>query len=122
MPAQYVSPNFASLKETSVNFYRYGRLSLVLTCCVLAWGRPRLIAAENPQPDTRLTIGGFQYILHNDRLRIVDAQESVFDVCLSPVFDGKKAVIRSWKHLGPNHFEADLGEYGKALVREMHGR
>src|SRR4051812_35063578 len=90
---------------------------IALTCALSVQSDDKPAISE-----IRLSIGKFSYVLHSDRLRIVDGQDAVLDVCLSPTFDKQKQPIQSWKKAGDNHFEANLGTYGKAIVRELHGR
>ncbi|MFH0919119.1 MAG: hypothetical protein V1913_02050 [Fibrobacterota bacterium] len=65
-----------------------------------------------------MQIAGTQYQLAGDRLRVIQDGDTVLDVCLSPVFDGRTVTIASWQPTGPNAFEASLGEYGRAFVAE----
>ena len=70
----------------------------------------------------RITLQGTQYFLSGDRLSVVHAGDRVFDVSLSPVFDGNKVQLSSWRQTAENRFETSLGEYGAAFLEARHGR
>ena len=53
-----------------------------------------------------------------DRLCVMDRDDMVLDVRLSPEFDGENVAISEWRRVGPNHLEADLGRFGKACLKE----
>ncbi len=68
--------------------------------------------------DISMTIDGVQYFLIDDRLKIVQMGDMVFDVSLSPILNSKLIKITRWEKIAKNHFEASLGEYGKAIISE----
>ena len=70
----------------------------------------------------KMTISGTDYILSGDRLRIVRENDTVLDVCLSPVLDGETAPITDWEKTGHNRYEAALGKFGTAFVCEHFDR
>ena len=58
--------------------------------------------------DQVLTIAGTQYTLAGDRLRISHRGDTMLDVSLSPVLDGKTVRIDRWDPAGPDAFVASL--------------
>ncbi|MCK5379965.1 MAG: hypothetical protein KAJ81_00760, partial [Candidatus Latescibacteria bacterium] len=70
----------------------------------------------------KMTISGTDYILSGDRLRIVRENDTVLDVCLSPVLDGEVAPITDWEKTGRNRYKASLGKFGEAFVCEQFDR
>jgi hypothetical protein len=73
--------------------------------------------------DGALTVGGVQYALQGDRLRVIDHGDTVFDVCLTPRFDEKPAALGPWKKVGEHRYESELaGQLGRAIVEERLGR
>ncbi|MFH0962756.1 MAG: hypothetical protein V2A58_01945 [Planctomycetota bacterium] len=69
-----------------------------------------------------LTISGTHYQVARDRLRVIQYGDTVLDVCLSPVLDGKLAKITSWEKTGPRSLRASLGSFGKAFLGEKFDR
>lgn len=69
-----------------------------------------------------ITIRGSEYRLEKDRLRVLHNDDTVFDVCLNPEFDGKVVKITGWEKAGHNGFRADLGKYGTAFACEKLDR
>ncbi|MCK5608900.1 hypothetical protein KAR91_43910, partial [Candidatus Pacearchaeota archaeon] len=69
-----------------------------------------------------LHIAGFDYVLDKDRLKIMQHEDTVMDVSLSPVLDNKRVEIDTWEEIGQNHFKASLGKHGQAFVCEKFGK
>ena len=68
-----------------------------------------------------LSIAGSNYVLDKDRLRVIQYEDVLLDVCLSPVLDNKRIEIDKWEEIEQNHFQASLGKYGQAFICEKLG-
>jgi hypothetical protein len=97
------------------------RSFVVATCLLLLLRAAAALAAAEPA-DITLKVAGYDYVLHGDRIRVVDNGDVVLDVCVMPRFDDKPVALQPWTRAGDNHYEAALADgMGKAIVREQHG-